>query len=334
MADTFDLAPATGRTGSSAAVMRYPASITDTGPYVLFSRHRAQYSGEATQGQNITAGRRGVEGIQGTASGIVLEEVGKVAMYMPMGVSIADNMVYENVSTGVLGSLIEAGMDIDMDAVKAAIAEGPEAMMDAAGSALDAVTSDMGDINAVGASRVGATAAAGGAAAIGSMISRTPGLASLAKIGLGSAALGIGANTAFQEAQKSIQSALNPREFLLFKSPGMRSFSFSFRFIPESDTEARTVDDIIKWFRTGMYPDITNLGFGYKFPDAFAVKFENTDGIPYLPEMYLESASTTFNPNSMSYYKSANGGRPVEVNLSLTFKELQPLNRQLVNMGF
>jgi len=310
---------------NSEKVHRYPAKMSDSQPYVLISRHRAQYNGEATAGSNFTG--RTIEGLQGTATGIVKEELDMVAMYMPMGISIADSMQFENVSTGFLGGLIggSAGMNaVTMDDIKNAIAS-PDNAMQAADSILTRLENDFmagGDTASIAASGVGAAAAGGIAGGL------------LGKIGIGAAAVGIGFNTVINEAQKSIQSSLNPREFLLFKAPSMRSFSLQFRFVPESADEANTVDKIITWFREGMYPDITGLGFGYKFPDAFAITFENTNGIPALPEVYLESANLTYNPNSMSFYKSANGGRPIEVTLSLSFKEIQPLNRQLVKMGF
>jgi len=307
---------------NSEKVHRYPAKMSDSQPYVLISRHRAQYNGEATAGQNFSG--RTVEGLQGRANGIVKEELDMVAMYMPMGIGINDSMQYENVSTGALGTLVERGTDISMDDVKNLVSN-PSELSDKVSGALDQLESDFrsgGDSAALAASPVGAAAAGGAAAGL------------LGRIGIGAAAVGIGFNTVINEAQKSIQSSLNPREFLLFKAPSMRSFSLQFRFVPESDDEANTVDKIITWFREGMYPEITNLGFGYKFPDAFGIQFENTDGIPALPEVYLESANVTYNPNSMSFYKSKSGGRPIEVTLSLSFKEIQPLNRQLVKMGF
>ena len=59
----------------------------------------------------------------------------------------------------------------------------------------------------------------------------------------------------------------------------------------------------------------------------------NLQGIPLVPEMFLESASTTWNPNSMSYLRDVNN-RPVELNLSLEFKELMPLTRESIKAGF
>jgi hypothetical protein len=305
-----------GGGNNKGAVMRYPAQQPSGAPAVMFTRQKPQYSEAATRGDAIRS-RSDVQSGSGTAGTssppVIYEEVGKVAMYMPMGISIADNMVYDTAATGILGNMYSRGREINMEDVQSAITN--------PSNALETIGNQFSDINA----DLGATGARYGGVAAAAV---------LAKLGLGAGLVGGVVNTALQEEQKNIQASVNPREFLLFKSPGLRSFSMNFRFIPESESEAQTVDAIVKWFRTGMYPEITQLGWGYKFPDAFQIQFVNVDGIPNLPETFLESASVTFNQNSMSYYKSANGGRPVEVNLALTFKELQPLNRQLVEGGF
>lgn len=297
---------------------RYPQKHPDGAPFVLFTQHRASYGGVG----NVTN-----SAAQATAD-IVLVEEGSVSLYMPMGVSINDNMVYDTVSTGILGSAIANGVagynSGDLDAILENPSQIPEALA-------DAVDRAGRDITGVGTS-VGGIAAGGTAATLGGAFSSSSGLGRLVRSALGGAAIGVGTNIGLQEANKSLQASLNPREFMLFKSPGLRQFSLSFRFIPESEGEARTVDEIVKWFRKGMYPDVSNFGFAYSFPNAFQIQFRNTTGIPRLPEMFLESAATSFNPNSMSYYEQ--GNRPVEVTLSLQFKELQPLNKSMIDGGF
>jgi hypothetical protein len=80
-----------------------------------------------------------------------------------------------------------------------------------------------------------------------------------------------------------------------------------------------------------MYPTAAGQ-YSFNFPDAFQIEIKNMDGLPKLPEVFLESASVTYNPNSMSYFKQ--GNRPVEINLSLEFKELQPITRENVDEGY
>jgi len=307
----------------SEAVMRYPATMGSSSgaPFILFGRHRAVYSDAANNGNDAFKLDEVLRGeISGTATdgSVQLVEEGKVAMYVPMGIAIGDNMMYDTASTGVFGTAFARGADL-IDS--SSISEG----LDKIGDIYNNFEDDM----TAGARSFGPGAAVASGAAIASRLGNK---GKLLKAVLGGAALGAGTNVLVQEASKSWQSAINPREFLLFKAPSMRAFSLSFRFIPESQKESETVEKIIKWFRMGMYPDITDAGFAYTFPDAFSLQIKNVEGIPALPEMYLESANTTFNPNSMSYYK--HGNRPVEILLSLSFKEIQPLHRQLIEAGF
>lgn len=307
---------------ATESILRYPAAISGNAPFIMFSRHRARYDEAATAGS--AAPKASVKGeVNGAAQdgGVILEEAGKVAMYLPMGISIGDSMVYETAATGAIGTGLSAlargaeNLDISsFDDIKN--------VGDALGNQFDNFSADI----KAGTTKYGGAMVGGASAALANKLG-----SGVLKSLLGGAAIGLGTNVALQEAAKSWQAAINPREFLLFKAPSMRAFSLSFRFIPESPTEAQTVEDIIKWFRVGMYPEITGAGFAYVFPDAFQLTFKNVEGIPNLPEMFLESATTTYNPNSMSYYKQ--GNRPVEVTLSLNFKELQPLNRQLVENG-
>jgi len=149
---------------------------------------------------------------------------------------------------------------------------------------------------------------------------------------------GVGARTAARAAgagdvyNRANQRVSNPQEFMLFKSPGMRSFSFSFTFVPQSQTEADTVPRIIQFFRVAAYPvELDSLE--YQFPDTFAISFQQSpDDIIRMPELACTGVSVTYNPNSMSYF--TNGNQPVETTMELSFTELRPISRSLVEQGF
>jgi len=144
-----------------------------------------------------------------------------------------------------------------------------------------------------------------------------------------SLASGIGAGDIYNRAN---QRVANPQEFMLFKSPGMREFSFSFTFLPQSETEADTIPQIIRFFRRAAYPvELDSLE--YRFPDTFAVSFQQSpDDVIRMPEVACTGVNVTYNPNSMSYF--TNGNQPVETTLELSFTELRPISRSLVEEGF
>jgi len=265
-------------------IERYPqkAEAADS-PFILFTRHRATYNAASTSTGKVS-----------------LETKQHVSLYMPMGININDNMVFETAATGLIGAGYEQLMNgVDPDNFSAAD--------------VTALMNQFGDELAMGV---------GGA--IGSKLG-------IAGAFLGGSAAGGIVKSVLQENQKRNQISMNPREFMLFKSPGMRGFSLSFRFIPDSESESNTVNRIIKWFRTGMYPE-QDGATAFKFPDAFQLEFVNVNGIPKIPEVFLESATTTYNPNSMSYFRINNN--PVEINFNLEFKELAPITNAQIEEGY
>ena len=139
-----------------------------------------------------------------------------------------------------------------------------------------------------------------------------------------------GAESAYNRAT---QTVTNPQEFMLFNSPGMRSFSFSFSFLPQSQSEADIVPQIIRFFRRAAYPVELNT-LEYRFPDTFSVSYSEgtSDNIIKMPELACTSIGVTYNPNSMSYF--VRGNQPVETTLELSFTELRPISRSLVEQGF
>ena len=228
-----------------------------------------------------------------------------VSLYMPMGFAINDQAVFETAATGVAGGAAAALI-----------------------SGTNPANVTQADVTAIAMNSAEQLGTAAGGLAGSALPGRVGGI-----VGgiLGAVGAGTVAQAAAQEYNKQAQVSVNPREFMLYKSPGMRNFSFRFRFIPDSEGESRAAEEIVKWFRRGMYPTAAGQ-YSFNFPDAFQIEIKNMQGIPQLPEVFLESCGVTFNPNSMSYFKQNN--RPVEINLSLEFKELQPITRENVNEGF
>lgn len=126
----------------------------------------------------------------------------------------------------------------------------------------------------------------------------------------------------------------NPREFMMFKSPSIREFSFAFTFIPQSEKEAGSLPGIIKFFRQAAYPRESPTRTEYIFPDTFKIAYQNAGGggIIRIPEVACTSINVTYNPNSISFFR--NNGMPVQTTLELSFTELKPIARRLVNEGF
>lgn len=126
----------------------------------------------------------------------------------------------------------------------------------------------------------------------------------------------------------------NPNTRTLFKNVNLREFSFSFKMIATSRDEAIAIRNIVKIFRTELYPEAITIGgtgfdipAGYKFPNKFRVSLRYDDqdiGIRFL-DSNLISVQTVYNQSSMGWHEE---GLPSEVDLTLFFGEPRALSKQ------
>lgn len=134
--------------------------------------------------------------------------------------------------------------------------------------------------------------------------------------------------------------ALNNHTALVYRGPGeFRTHSFNFSFAAKNEDESNTIREIIDDFETGSNPSLVNL-YGstskitapfFKSPRQYKIKFlmnnsSGSDGSsnPYLFEIktsVITQMVLNFDPNSVVSLHS--NGAPVNVQLQLTFKEIE-----------
>ena len=126
----------------------------------------------------------------------------------------------------------------------------------------------------------------------------------------------------------------NPNTRVLFKSVGLREFAFAFKFIATSPKEATEIKEIIKLFRTELYPENINLpvagsniSIGYRFPNKFQIEVEyNGEEIATkIKPCYLRDVGVTYNNTAMAMHSDGNFS---EVEMTLSFQETRTLNRK------
>lgn len=152
--------------------------------------------------------------------------------------------------------------------------------------------------------------------------------------GIGAQILGQGA---FDKAAAGVASATrvtgNPNLRTLFRGVQMRPFTFDFKMVAYSPEEAREIKNIVKMFRTELYPesiDFNNIPVAYKFPNMFEISVTNKNGDNpgfKFQRCYLQNVETTFNEQAQGMF---NDGQFVEVSISLKFIEIVTLTRQKV----
>ena len=120
---------------------------------------------------------------------------------------------------------------------------------------------------------------------------------------------------------------------LLFNSPALRKFSFTWRMSPRSREEAMVVNKIIRSFKQGMSakklsPTSGGASFFLGTPNIFDLQFK-TGGGQLIDGLFRIKTSACTN-TAISYTDGAqwsayDDGQPTSINLTLAFEELEPV---------
>jgi len=121
---------------------------------------------------------------------------------------------------------------------------------------------------------------------------------------------------------------MNPNMELLFQSPTLRPFSFSFLLAPRNSDEAKQVIQIIRFFKQGMSPIRSKANLFLKAPHTFQLQYKlrGKTEHPYLNK-FKECALTACNVNYTpeQSYSTYEDGVMTAYQMSLEFQELEPI---------
>ena len=150
----------------------------------------------------------------------------------------------------------------------------------------------------------------------------------------GKAVSAVGGNISAQSALgRSTGQILNSNLELLFQGLTLRTFPFNITFSPRSRDESERVRLIIRRFKqsmsakTGRTDYAVNAGIFLKAPDIFRLKYlSNGRTHPFL-NSFKPCALTNMSVNytGAGTYSTYGDGTPVNIKLSLTFKEINPI---------
>jgi len=139
------------------------------------------------------------------------------------------------------------------------------------------------------------------------------------------------------------RAAINPHLEMIFKGIGFREFQFDFKFTPRSPQEAQTALNIIQCFKFYSAPEI-KLGVDsaryYIYPAEFDIEFWSNGRLNTAINKISTCACTSVNINWTgsggwsSFRTGAINGAPVEVNLSLQFKELEIMTKNRIGQNY
>ena len=136
----------------------------------------------------------------------------------------------------------------------------------------------------------------------------------------------------------------NNRLEMVFQGIGRRSFSFSFKCMPKSESEAMNVHEIAQMFRFYMAPSFDGaIGSSRTMivPATFDIKymFQSSENqfLNRISTCVLESCNVTYGGERVQFFRPSSDGRgapPVETQIELQFKELEIITREKLKVGF
>lgn len=155
-------------------------------------------------------------------------------------------------------------------------------------------------------------------------------------------AAGIGTQNVGDLLLRGMGQAINPQMQVLFRGVGFRSFQFDFTFTPHSKTETEEVRRIIKAFKRASAPEIVPTTYlsgaasvFFKVPFPFEIKFlykgKENSYVHKINKCVLENINVDYGPNGWSTF---NDGAPVQIKMTLQFKEIDIIDKNKIDEGY
>ena len=145
---------------------------------------------------------------------------------------------------------------------------------------------------------------------------------------LSSAIAGQASGTGAQLLQRTEGAIINPNMELLFKDPGMRQFSFTWKLAPRSSSEAKTVIKLIRFFKEKMAVKKSASNLYLKAPNTWRLSYKrpNSEDHPFLNK-FKECAMTSFTANYTpdGNYSTFEDGVMTSYDITMAFSELEPI---------
>jgi hypothetical protein len=132
-------------------------------------------------------------------------------------------------------------------------------------------------------------------------------------------------------AQLGAKVKTNPFREVFFEGVDYRKFNFKYKFMPKNATEVDRIYGIIDKFKEHMHPELSAGGYFYIYPSEFEIRYYYNN----LENGYLNKiTSCALTDMTVEYggeqFASFANGAPVEINISLSFRELDIQTRENV----
>ena len=130
--------------------------------------------------------------------------------------------------------------------------------------------------------------------------------------------------------------ASNPKRDQVFKGVDFRTFQFEYQFFPRNEPEAKNVLDIIYDFKLHMHPEYKDSNsFLYVYPSEFDIIYytggEENSNINRHTSCVLTEMNVNYTPNGN--FATFPNGMPTQINVTLSFRELALMSKELISKG-
>ena len=154
-----------------------------------------------------------------------------------------------------------------------------------------------------------------------------------------------------QAIERASGRIMNPHKAVIYQGPGgFRTFSYTFSMVAKSSSEARTINNIVRFFKEHMHPGvgggggINNLSsHTLTYPDEFSIRYtvnynkspadDNYRSMFRIHNCFLESFSADYTTSSLPVFID-DDGEPQTTTISMSFKETQLLTKDDIKAGF
>jgi hypothetical protein len=158
-------------------------------------------------------------------------------------------------------------------------------------------------------------------AAMGASLAKLPGAFGAADIGSALSA--------------STGTSLNPFKETVFESVDFRSFAFKYKFFPKNKKESDDVYNIINTFKFHMHPEMSAGKLFFIYPSEFNISYyfgsAENGYFHKFATCVLENMDVNYGGEQLSSFRD---GAPTEINMSLTFRELEILTKSMIQEGY
>ncbi len=129
--------------------------------------------------------------------------------------------------------------------------------------------------------------------------------------------------------------AVNQHKIVLFTGVNFRDHSFSWKLSPKNREESDAIKKIVDMFTYYSHPEFIAGGLFFKYPEFFKIKFRHPRYLFELqPSVCTDIRVNYHGQGYAGYIRDADGGgipAPIEVELSLTFKEVEIVTKKELN---